>query len=126
MRLSDRRDRRRDRRRARSGKRVLRPLRGSRDRGPGRRRGCGAGGNRAALTRVRELRPVRGLRAPRRGIQEAGAEPFRVKRGHLESNVLVLVTLALVAFGMVMVYSATSASATIGGGSSVYYLKRQA
>jgi cell division protein FtsW len=48
-----------------------------------------------------------------------------VKRGHLESNVLVLVTLALVAFGMVMVYSATSASAAIGGGNSVYYLKRQ-
>jgi cell division protein FtsW len=49
-----------------------------------------------------------------------------VKRGHVESNVLVLVTLALVAFGMVMVYSATSASATIGGGNPVYYLKRQA
>jgi cell division protein FtsW len=49
-----------------------------------------------------------------------------VKRGHLESNVLVLVTLALVAFGMVMVYSATSASATIGGGNPAYYLKRQA
>jgi cell division protein FtsW len=48
-----------------------------------------------------------------------------VKRGNLESNVLVLVTLALVAFGMVMVYSATSASATIGGGNPVYYLKRQ-
>ena len=49
-----------------------------------------------------------------------------MKRGHLEANVLVLVTLALVAFGMVMVYSATSASATIGGDSSVYFLKRQA
>jgi cell division protein FtsW len=49
-----------------------------------------------------------------------------VKRGHLESNVLVLVTLSLVAFGMVMVYSATSASATIGGGNPAYYLKRQA
>jgi len=49
-----------------------------------------------------------------------------VKRGHIESNVLVLVTLALVAFGMVMVYSATSASATIGGGNPAYYLKRQA
>ncbi len=48
-----------------------------------------------------------------------------MRRGHLESNVLVLVTLALVAFGMVMVYSATSASATIGGGSPTYYLKRQ-
>ena len=48
-----------------------------------------------------------------------------MKRGHLESNVLVLVTLALVAFGMVMVYSATSASAAIGGGNPAYYLKRQ-
>ncbi len=48
-----------------------------------------------------------------------------MKRGHLESNVLVLVTLALVAFGMVMVYSATSASAAIGGGNSIYFLKRQ-
>ena len=48
-----------------------------------------------------------------------------MKRGQLESNVLVLVTLALVAFGMVMVYSATSASAAIGGGNSVYFLKRQ-
>ena len=48
-----------------------------------------------------------------------------MKRGHLESTVLVLVTLALVAFGMVMVYSATSASAAIGGGNSTYFLKRQ-
>ena len=48
-----------------------------------------------------------------------------MKRGHLESNILVLVTLALVAFGMVMVYSATSASAAIGGGNPAYYLKRQ-
>ena len=48
-----------------------------------------------------------------------------MKRGHLEANVLVLVTLSLVAFGMVMVYSATSASATIGGGNPAYYLKRQ-
>jgi cell division protein FtsW len=48
-----------------------------------------------------------------------------VKRGHLETNILVLVTLGLVAFGMVMVYSATSASAAIGGGNPAYYLKRQ-
>jgi cell division protein FtsW len=48
-----------------------------------------------------------------------------VKRGQLESNILILVTLALVAFGMVMVYSATSASAAIGGGEPLYYLKRQ-
>jgi cell division protein FtsW len=48
-----------------------------------------------------------------------------VRRGQLESNVIVLVTVSLVAFGMVMVYSATSASATIGGGNPTYYLKRQ-
>ena len=48
-----------------------------------------------------------------------------MKRGHIESNILVLVTIALVAFGMVMVYSATSASAAIGGGNPAYYLKRQ-
>jgi cell division protein FtsW len=48
-----------------------------------------------------------------------------VKKTHLESNVLVLVTLALVAFGMVMVYSATSASAALGGGNPMYYVKRQ-
>ena len=48
-----------------------------------------------------------------------------MKRGHIESNILVLVTLSLVAFGMVMVYSATSASAAIGGGNPIYYLKRQ-
>ena len=48
-----------------------------------------------------------------------------MKRGHLETNVLVLVTIALVAFGMVMVYRATSASAAIGGGNPAYYLKRQ-
>jgi cell division protein FtsW len=49
-----------------------------------------------------------------------------VKRGQLESNLLVLVTLALVAFGLVMVYSATSASAAVGGRDPSYYLKRQA
>jgi cell division protein FtsW len=48
-----------------------------------------------------------------------------MKRGHAESNVLILVTLSLVAFGMVMVYSATSASAALGGGNPMYYLKRQ-
>jgi cell division protein FtsW len=46
-------------------------------------------------------------------------------RGRLEAQILVLVTLALVAFGLVMVYSATSAAATLGGGDPGYYLKRQ-
>jgi len=40
--------------------------------------------------------------------------------------VLVLVTLALVAFGLVMVYSATSAAAAIGQGDPMTYLKRHA
>jgi cell division protein FtsW len=46
-----------------------------------------------------------------------------VKR--LESQILVLVTLGLVAFGLVMVYSATSAAAAVGDGDPGYYLKRQ-
>ncbi|MGH3003543.1 MAG: putative lipid II flippase FtsW [Gaiellaceae bacterium] len=49
-----------------------------------------------------------------------------MKRGELDSRLLILVTLALVAFGLVMVYSATSAAATIGGNDPSYYLKRQA
>ena len=48
-----------------------------------------------------------------------------MKRGELESRVLVLVTLALVAFGLVMVYSATSAAAEVGGRNPNYYLERQ-
>jgi cell division protein FtsW len=46
-----------------------------------------------------------------------------VKR--IEAQILVLVTLGLVAFGLVMVYSATSAAAAIGDGDAGYYLKRQ-
>jgi len=49
-----------------------------------------------------------------------------VKRAQLEANILVLVTLGLVAFGLVMVYSATSARATVGDGEPMYYLTRQA
>ncbi len=47
------------------------------------------------------------------------------KRG-AEWHVLTLVTLGLVAFGIVMVYSATSASAAVGGGDPIEYLQRQA
>jgi cell division protein FtsW len=49
-----------------------------------------------------------------------------VKRGQLEARVLTLVTLGLVAFGLVMVYSATSASSTLANGDPAYFLKRQA
>ncbi|MFL5963134.1 MAG: putative lipid II flippase FtsW [Gaiellaceae bacterium] len=48
-----------------------------------------------------------------------------MKRGELHSRLLILVTLALVAFGLVMVYSATSAAAAVGGKDPSYYLKRQ-
>ncbi len=46
------------------------------------------------------------------------------KRG-AEWHVLTLVTLGLTAFGIVMVYSATSASAAIGGANPMSYLERQ-
>ncbi len=49
-----------------------------------------------------------------------------MSRGQLEQRLLVLVTLALVAFGLVMVYSATSASAAIGDGDPMTYLKKHA
>src|ERR671936_380832 len=104
--------------------RGLRPPRGRagaerKERPPDRR-------DRAPLARVRELRPVPRFRAPRRGVQEAGAEPSGVKSTQLESRLLILVTLGLVAFGLVMVYSATSASAALANGDPAYFLKRQA
>ncbi len=46
--------------------------------------------------------------------------------GQLEFGVLVLVTLGLVAFGLVMVYSASSGEATVNADDPAYYLKRQA
>ncbi|HEX9416474.1 MAG TPA: putative lipid II flippase FtsW [Gaiellaceae bacterium] len=48
-----------------------------------------------------------------------------MKRGQLDSHLLILITLALVAFGLVMVYSATSAPAAIEHGDPSSYLKRQ-
>ncbi len=50
----------------------------------------------------------------------------RPHRGQLEFHVLVLVTLALVAFGLVMVYSASSARGLLAADDPAYYLKRQA
>ena len=44
----------------------------------------------------------------------------------LERQLLVLVPLALTAFGLVMVYSATSAPAALGNGNPTAYLERQA
>jgi cell division protein FtsW len=48
-----------------------------------------------------------------------------VKKAQLESHLLVLVTLALVAFGLVMVYSATSAPAALERTDPMSYLKKQ-
>jgi cell division protein FtsW len=48
-----------------------------------------------------------------------------LKRGQIDSHILVLVTLGLTAFGLVMVYSATSAPAALGGGDPVFYVKRE-
>ena len=64
---------------------------------------------------------------------EVRAAPPPVDRRHareitrleLQARLLVLVTLGLVAFGLVMVYSATSAPAAIGHGDPSSYLKRQ-
>jgi cell division protein FtsW len=50
----------------------------------------------------------------------------RPVRGGLEYHLLVVVTLGLVAFGLVMVYSASSARAALAADDPAYYLKRQA
>jgi cell division protein FtsW len=48
-----------------------------------------------------------------------------VKRGAFEARLLALVTLALLAFGLVMVYSATSAPAALARTDPMSYLKKQ-
>ena len=48
------------------------------------------------------------------------------RRSSLDYHLLVLVTLGLVAFGLVMVYSASSARAALAADDPAYYLKRQA
>ncbi len=49
----------------------------------------------------------------------------RAKRLQFEWNLLVLVTAALVLFGLVMVYSATSGSAALGNGNPLGYVEKQ-
>jgi cell division protein FtsW len=51
---------------------------------------------------------------------------MKSRRGQLEFHLLVLVTLGLVAFGLVMVYSASSARGLLAADDPAYYLKRQA
>ena len=50
---------------------------------------------------------------------------MKAPSSQLEQRLLVLVTLALVAFGLVMVYSATSAAAALGNGDPITFLRRQ-
>src|SRR6187200_2618346 len=73
--------------------------------------------------------PRSGKPSGARGVRGSRAKSPRMsrreRRGELESRILILVTLALVAFGIVMVYSATSASAAVGGANPNYYLERQ-
>ena len=49
----------------------------------------------------------------------------RPKRLQFEWNLLVLVAAALLLFGLVMVYSASSGSAALGNGNPLGYLERQ-
>jgi len=49
-----------------------------------------------------------------------------VKKGAFEARLLLFVSFGLVAFGLVMVYSATSAAAALENGDPLYYVKRQA
>jgi cell division protein FtsW len=50
---------------------------------------------------------------------------LRADRGQLDQRLLILVTLGLVAFGLVMVFSATSASATLGAADPMRFLVKQ-
>ena len=49
-----------------------------------------------------------------------------MRKGQFEARLLLLVSFGLVAFGLVMVYSATSARAALANGDPAYYVKRQA
>ncbi len=48
-----------------------------------------------------------------------------MRKEQFEARLLLLVSFGLVAFGLVMVYSATSASAALQNGDPAYYVKRQ-
>src|SRR5437867_7737745 len=73
---------------------------------------------------MRELRPVPRLRRARGNLPQPRRGAL-VRKGQLESHLLVLVTLGLVAFGLVMVYSATSAPAALARTDPMSYLKKQ-
>src|SRR4029453_16225417 len=60
-----------------------------------------------------------------RGSTADGVDRRAPVKGQLEQRVLVLVTLGLVAFGLVMVFSATSAAAALGEGDPMRFLVKQ-
>src|SRR6478609_7078294 len=66
-------------------------------------------------------RSSRGESAPREQGDSVKSRPA----GQIEQRLLVLVTLGLVAFGLVMVFSATSASAALGAGDPMTFLVKQ-
>ena len=128
------------------------PLRRPRDRGRPRRGGRRAGRDRAARARLRQLRRLprlrgagrplpRARRRPRRGSDERHRRhPPRRLRSHrarrkraaarkkarpVEYSLLLTATMCLVAFGVVMVFSASSSASLLGeSGDGAYYLKR--
>ena len=105
----------------RPGRRLATAVVARRRRRPARRR-------RAPLTGVRELRPVRELRGAGRHVPASRGEPRMTRRAkplQFEWNLLVLVTAALVLFGLVMVYSATSGSAVLGHANPLGFVERQ-
>src|SRR3954469_4641650 len=89
---------------------------------------------------MRQLRRLQGLRGARRPLSRArGGAPMSAKRGTakarpargqqaappLEYSLLLTATLCLLAFGAVMVFSASSARSLLNhGGSGFYYLER--
>src|SRR4029077_4058023 len=85
--------------------------------------------HRPPLAGLCELRPVCELRGTRRHVSPA-RPGVDVKPGEIrlqfEWNLLVLVTAALVLFGLVMVYSATSGSAALGNANPLGLVEKQA
>src|SRR3954469_21957718 len=121
------------------GRRRPHALRRARRRGPQSGRRGRARGSRPARPRVRELRRLPRLRGARRALPLArggavsalklSAIGPRRKAGAqtVEYSLLLTATLCLLAFGVVMVFSASSTTSLLGqSGDSAYYLKRTA
>ena len=99
-------------------------------RGRGRRRRAGRG--RPARAGLRQLRRLPRLRAARRALPRALVGSAFDEQGRtkalarrIEYSLLLTATLCLLAFGVVMVFSASSTTSLLGeSGDSAYYLKR--